>query len=102
MYSYELFEVKKPVDRIVERRILFITKKITETDLIPVGFGFRILKDGDPIIVQDYHPAEPGFVPMSEAEAREQALAQIRGLEAAEKADEMMLLTEAARNARNP
>ena len=34
------------------------------------GYGFRIMADGNVIIIQDFKPDEPGFVPMTFEEAQ--------------------------------
>lgn len=37
------------------------------------GYGYKILKDGIPFIVQDFKPDVEGFQPMTEEEAKEYA-----------------------------
>lgn len=44
MYDYELFDVED-------------------------GYGFRVLRDGSPVIVQEFHPSVDGHVVMTAEEA---------------------------------
>ncbi len=84
-YTYEVFEVREPRSVAVPRGFWVLKWTETRTDYFAVGCGYRVLRGGCPVIVQDYDPEQEGYVPMTEERARGLAESEITRLQEAER-----------------